>query len=92
MSQCRAAALEPAVAFDNRLGWRQVDLVIFANHLTRRILTKRQAAMLAMRRAMVLVGIGCLGQCAGMPLMPRLGTTGPRAFPLNLLVGRWRLL
>ena len=62
---------------DDRLDLGQVDLVLFADYLAGRILAKWQAAMLAMRRAMVFVRIGRFGQRAGVPLMTRLSSTGP---------------
>ena len=85
------AAGKPAVPSHERLDLRKVDLVIFADYIGRRILAKWQAAMLTMRRAMVFAHIGRFGQRAGVPLMPRLGTARPRAFPLALPVSRWRV-
>ena len=85
------AAGQPAVPSHKRLDLRKVDLVIFPDYISRRILAKWQAAMLVMRRAMVFAHIGCFGQRAGVPLRPRLGTARPRAFPLALPVSRWRV-
>ena len=85
------AAGQPAVPSHKRLDLRKVDLVIFPNHLAHRILAKWLAAMLAMRRAMVFVCISRFGQRTSVPFMPRLGTAGPRTFPLALPVGRWRI-
>ena len=53
-----ATAGQPAVPPHKRLHLGQVDLVIFADYLARRIFAKWLAAMLAMRRAMVFVRIG----------------------------------
>ena len=53
-----ATAGQPAVPPYKRLHLGQVDLVIFADYLARRIFAKWQAAMLAMRREMVFVRIG----------------------------------
>ena len=91
LAACRAATGQPAVPPNNRLDLGQVDLVIFPDHLARRILAKWQAAMLAMRRAMVFVCIGQFGQRAGVPRMPRLGAARPRTVSLRLPVRRWRL-
>jgi hypothetical protein len=87
----RAATGQPAVPTDQRLHFGQVDLVIFADHLAMRIFAKWQPAMLAMHRAMVFVRAGRFGQHAGVALVSRLATAGPRAVPLALLVRRWRL-
>ena len=76
---------------NNRLDLGQVDLVIFPDYLAHRIFDKWQAAILAMRRAMVFVCISCFGQSTSVPFMPRLGAAGPRTFPLALTVGRWRI-
>ena len=91
LAACRAAAGHPAVLPHKRLDLGQVDLVIFPDHLGRRILDKWQAAMLAMRRAMVFVCIGRFGQRTSVPFMPRLGTTRPRTVSLRLPVRQRRL-
>ncbi len=76
---------------DDRLDWRKIDLVIFADDIAHRICAKWQTAMLAMRGPVVFVCIGRFRQRARVPFVPRLGTTGPRTFPLALLIRRWRL-
>jgi hypothetical protein len=91
LAACRAATGHPAVPPNNRLDLGQVDLVIFPDHLAHRIFDKWQTAMLAMRRAMVFVCISRFGQRTSVPFMPRLGTAGPRTYPLALPVGRWRI-
>lgn len=79
-------AFQPPVPPDHRLDLGQVDLVIFPDRRAGRILGKRQAAVVTMRRAMVFVSIGRFGQNAGVPLMAGLGAAGPRTFLLRLAI------
>ena len=75
------------MAFDDRLHFGKIDFVIFPDHCARFILSKRQAAMAALRGAVILNQIRRLGQFAGMPLVPCLGTPWTRPLPLRLAVG-----
>ena len=87
----RAAAGQPAVPPDNRLDLGQVNLVIFPDQCTGRILRKWQAAMATVLWTMVLVSIGRGGQNAGVSLMAGLSTARSRTLTLRLPVRRWRL-
>ena len=72
-----AATFQTPMASDDRLDLGEVDLVIFPDHHAGRILGKRKAAMVTVRRAMVFASIGRFGQNAGVPLMAGLGAARP---------------
>ena len=82
----RATALQPAMAFDDRLDFRKIDFVIFPYHRARFIFRKRQAAMATMRRAVIFNDVRCFGQATRMALVTGLGTAGARPLPLCLPV------
>ena len=73
---------------NQRLHWRKVNLIIFADNLFRHIRAKWQAAVLTVIRAMIFVRIRRLGQNPGVSLVPRLPTTGPRTITVGFLVRR----
>lgn len=74
-----------------RLDRRDLDFVIFANQVHRRICGQRAAASLANQRLVVDNRIGMVVQLAVMGIMPRLGTARTRVLALLFLVGRRRL-
>ena len=74
-----------------RFDLRKVDFIKFADRLSRRSHGNWQAVMLPMCRKPVFMCIGHFNWRAGVPLVLRLGTTGPRTFSRALLVSRWRL-
>ena len=86
LAALRAPALQPPVAFDDRLDLREINLVIFPDHRTCLILGKRQTAMEAVRRAVILNNVRRIGQTARMSLVAGRASAGPRALPFCLAV------
>ena len=64
------------MAFDDWLDLRKIDFIVFPDHRTRLIFSKRQAAMEAMRRTVIFNDVRLFGQVAGMSLVAMLGAAG----------------
>jgi len=77
------------MALDDRLGLGKIYFVIFPYHRACFIFSKRQAAMNAMRRAVIFNSVRRFSQAAGMSLVAGFGAAGTRPLPLCLPVGRW---
>ena len=64
------------MTIDGWLDLRKIDFIVFPDHRARLIFSKRQAAMEAMRRAVINVDVRLLNEVAGMPLVAMLGAAG----------------
>lgn len=76
------------MAFDDWLDLRKIDLVAFPDHHACLIFNKRQAALKAMRRAVIFNDVRLLSEVADLPLVAMLCAAGTRPLPLFLSVGR----
>ena len=86
-----ARADEASMTRDMRLDRRNVDLVVFADQLHRRLGSERAAAPVANLRFVVDEGVGIVAQFAIARLVSQLRPARTRTLPLRLLVGRRRL-
>lgn len=87
LAALRPTALQSAEAFDDRLHLGKVNLVIFPDHRTRFIFSKRQTTMATVCRSVIFRRVRRLSQDTGMGLVAGLapagaGTFSPR-FPIR---------